>query len=111
MSQRGAIRVALLAGKKISALAALRDFGCMRLASRISEIRKGQGGDEPLAVSDMWRKKKEGNRFKVYFVPEAVSARYTAVLIANSKAGARPPGRPRRARVASVCNLAEVFEK
>lgn len=99
MSQRKAIRTALLAGKKISGLTALRDFGCMRLASRITEIRSGAYGEHPLAVSDQWRERKHGNRFKVYYVPEAVSRRYKAVLISNSKVGARRPGRPRKPSV------------
>lgn len=99
VSQRKAIRTALLAGKKISGLTALREFQCMRLASRIQEIRNGAAGDHPLAVSDTWRTQR-GTRFKVYYVPNAVSARYRAVLLANSKAGARPPGRPRGTRKA-----------
>lgn len=102
------IRTALLAGKKLSALTALREFGCMRLASRIAEIRNGAAGDPPLAVSDTWRTQK-GKRFKVYSVPDAVSARYKAVLIANSKAGARPPGRPRRHNAASELADHETF--
>ena len=100
MSQRKQIRNALLAGKKLSPLTALRDFGCMRLASRIQEIRIGTAGDHPLAVSDTWREQRNGKRFKVYYVPDAVSERYKAVLIANSKAGVRPPGRPRGTRKA-----------
>jgi len=100
MSQRLAIRAALLRGKKISALSALREFGCMRLGARILEIRKGQAGAPPLDVSDSWRTQKE-KRYKVYFVPGAVSERYKAVLLANSKAGAALPGRPRRVQAAS----------
>ena len=100
MSQRKQIRNALLAGKNLSPLTALRDFGCMRLASRIQEIRVGKCGDHPLAVSDTWREQRNGKRFKVYYVPEAVSARYKAALIAGIKAGARRPGRPRGTRKA-----------
>lgn len=99
LSQRKAIRTALLAGKKISGLTALREFGVMRLASRIQEIRIGAAGEKSLAVSDTWRIQK-GKRFKVYYVPDAVSARYKAVLLANSMTGAKPPGRPRGTRKA-----------
>ena len=67
MSQRKAIRTALLAGKKISGLTALRDFGCMRLASRILEIRSGAVGDPPLNVSDQGRERKQGKRFSDSF--------------------------------------------
>lgn len=99
VNQRKAIRAALLAGKKVSALSALRDFGCMRLASRVAEIRSGACGDPPLLISDAWRTQKE-KRYKVYFVSDAVSERYKAVLLANSRVGARPPGRPRGSRKA-----------
>ena len=39
-SQRLAIKRHLLAGGKISQLAALRDFGCMRLADVIWKLRR-----------------------------------------------------------------------
>ena len=39
-SQNDLIFARLNAGGKISALSALRDFGCMRLASRIHELRQ-----------------------------------------------------------------------
>lgn len=111
VSQRRAIRTALLQGRKVSALTALRDFGVMRLASRILEIRQGVAGDAALAVSDTWRKQRNGKRFKVYSVSAAVSERYKAVLLGHSKAGTRRPGRPRLSGKASRPNLAKVFEK
>lgn len=40
MSQRSRIKRHLESGKKISPLQALREYGCMRLASRISELRR-----------------------------------------------------------------------
>lgn len=67
MSQRRVIRNALLKGRKVSGLSALRDFGCMRLASRINEIRRGRPGEPPLKVVDVWREQ-NGKRYKVYSV-------------------------------------------
>lgn len=42
MTQNARILKALKAGKKLTPLAALRDFGCFRLAARIAELR-GEG--------------------------------------------------------------------
>jgi hypothetical protein len=39
MTQTEAIRAHLKAGKSITPLDALRDFGCFRLAARIEELR------------------------------------------------------------------------
>lgn len=39
-SQNSMIRDALQKGRKISALDALSEFGCFRLASRIADLRK-----------------------------------------------------------------------
>ena len=96
MSQNTRIRAALLAGKKLSPLTALRDFNCMRLASRISEIRAGfttyntvtrppRFGEKgrqtervathypPLEIIVKMRKQSNGKRFAVYYAaPEAI---------------------------------------
>jgi hypothetical protein len=40
MSQTDDVLKYLKTGKRLTALEALRNFGCMRLASRISELRK-----------------------------------------------------------------------
>lgn len=60
MSQKNQIRRALEAGKKISPLTALRDFGCMRLSARILELR-----NEGMWVNTTWREQR-GKRFAVY---------------------------------------------
>lgn len=40
MSQNETIRAALLAGRAITPLEALQEFGCLRLAARISDLRR-----------------------------------------------------------------------
>jgi hypothetical protein len=42
-SQRDVIKAALLRGESLNPMKALRRFGCMRLASRISELRCEEG--------------------------------------------------------------------
>jgi len=59
-SQRLEIKRHLLAGGKISQLAALRDFGCMRLADVIYKLRR-----EGLNIVTDWRTQR-GKQFAVY---------------------------------------------
>lgn len=59
ISQNDLIMARLRDGKKISALQALRDFGCMRLASRIYELRKRYD------ITTEWRHQK-GKKYAVY---------------------------------------------
>ncbi len=40
-SQNTAIRKHLLSGKSLTPLQALKQFGCLRLAARISDLREG----------------------------------------------------------------------
>lgn len=40
MSQNETIRAALLAGRAITPLEALQEFGCLRLAARIRDLRQ-----------------------------------------------------------------------
>lgn len=40
MSQNETIRAALLTGRAITPLEALQEFGCLRLAARISDLRR-----------------------------------------------------------------------
>jgi hypothetical protein len=58
--QRTQILKRLQAGKKVSALQSLRDFGCMRLAARVFELR--ERGHE---ITTTWRKKGSA-RYAVY---------------------------------------------
>lgn len=64
MCQRKLILRELIEGNKVSPLSALRDFGCMRLASRIYELRE-QGY---LIVSD--ERNQKGKRYCVYRMTE-----------------------------------------
>jgi hypothetical protein len=40
MSQNEAIKAALLSGRSLTPIDALEDFGCLRLAARISDLRR-----------------------------------------------------------------------
>jgi hypothetical protein len=40
MTQNDAIRAALLAGRSITPLDALNEFGCFRLAARVADLRR-----------------------------------------------------------------------
>jgi len=51
LTQRDLVRDALLTGRTISALEALNEWGCFRLAARISELRH----DGMAIKSDSWK--------------------------------------------------------
>lgn len=59
-SQNAQIRKALEAGRKITPLQALKDFKCLRLASRIADLRK-----EGLSIIKTM-KKENGKSFAEY---------------------------------------------
>ena len=40
MSQNNELRAALLAGRSLTPMDALRDFGCFRLAARVADLRR-----------------------------------------------------------------------
>jgi len=63
-SQEKMILDALLAGRKITPLDALNDYGCMRLGGRIFDLRAA--GHE---ISDEWHETKSGKRVKRYYIP------------------------------------------
>jgi hypothetical protein len=54
----------LQSGRRLTALDALRDFGCMRLGARILEI-KAQG----ITIEDEWVRTETGKHVKRYFIP------------------------------------------
>lgn len=63
-SQNARILAHLLAGGTVTALSALADFGCLRLASRISDLR---AAGHP--VKDAWTSTPATHkRVKVYFI-------------------------------------------
>lgn len=74
LSQNQRIEGALLKGKRISPLGALRDYDCWALSSRIADInrqRREMGKQEVL--KDMV--KRNGKCFAVYYLPkEALAA-------------------------------------
>lgn len=63
-SQNSMIRDALQKGRKISALEALSEFGCFRLASRIADLRK-----EGLRIITK-NCSENGKTFAVYYLKE-----------------------------------------
>ncbi len=63
-SQSKQILEALLAGRKLSPIEALNDYGCMRLGGRIFDLR-----DAGWSISDEWYETKSGKRVKRYFIP------------------------------------------
>ena len=60
-SHKAVIRRDLMKGKKLSALSALRDYGCMRLAARVCELR-----NEGMKIESTRRKSKKGGDYFVY---------------------------------------------
>lgn len=62
MSQKNQVRRALEAGAKITPLAALRDFGCMRLADVVFKLR-AEGMDIETGI-----RKQKGKRFACYYL-------------------------------------------
>ena len=63
MSQNQAILAYLQAGHGITALEALQEFQCLRLAARVSDLK--EDGHE---IGDCWVEKPNGKRFKRYFL-------------------------------------------
>lgn len=60
--QRVKILKHLMAGKKITALQALNQFQCFRLAARIHELKKVHD------IKSEWVKQKGGKKVKKYFI-------------------------------------------
>ena len=65
MTQNEAILNYLQSGGSITALESVQEFGCMRLAARIADL-KADGHD----IGDCWVEKNNGKRFKRYFLKE-----------------------------------------
>jgi len=63
-SQSAAILEALKRGDQITSLEALEKFGCMRLASRICDLRQ----DGHPIFSKTIKNKQNGKRYKKYFM-------------------------------------------
>jgi hypothetical protein len=61
-SQNEAILAALSSGKPLTALDALNEFGCFRLAARIHDLRK-EGHDIEEATIE-----RNGKRYSEYFI-------------------------------------------
>ncbi len=59
-SQSGQILAALKSGRRLSAVEALREFGCFRLAARIHELRRAGHDVRDETVAD------GGKRYAVY---------------------------------------------
>ncbi len=59
MTQNEKILAALRDGKRISPLSALQDYGCMRLAARIYDLRD-QGWDIPVRFNNQWQGHMDG---------------------------------------------------
>jgi hypothetical protein len=62
-SQRSQIIDYLATGHPLTALQALRKFGTMKLATRVSELRSAHHG-----IKDRWIEQR-GKRFKQYYLP------------------------------------------
>lgn len=62
-TQAEQILAALKQGRKITALDALNEFGCMRLGARVLEL-KDKGHD----IRDEWVKTGKGKQVKRYFI-------------------------------------------
>lgn len=62
LSQNAKIQEWLEQGNGITAMDALDRFGCFRLASRISDLRK------KLSIADRWVKTSTGKRVKEYYL-------------------------------------------
>ena len=65
-SQNSAILAALQNGQTITTLAALHQFGCMRLASRINELRMRHGHTE---IESRIIQTPSGDRVAEYYIP------------------------------------------
>lgn len=68
-TQAGAILAALRSGRKLTALGALDDFGCFRLASRISELKK-EGHDIKVEMIEVGPEKKRIARYSLEYKDE-----------------------------------------
>jgi hypothetical protein len=69
MTQNDVIRAALLAGRSLTPLDALRDFGCFRLAARVADLRR-----EGLPIECV-NETANGKRFARYYLrrPDATA--------------------------------------
>ena len=63
LSQKNLIKEHFKAGKRLTALSALNEFGCFRLSGRLSEI-KGEG----FPVESIWITLDNGKRIKEYYM-------------------------------------------
>ena len=61
-SQNKAIKAYLKKGNSITAMQALKQFGCFRLAARIKDLK-----DEGMNIQKIMMKNTEGKRVAVYF--------------------------------------------
>ena len=65
MSQTNQLRAALLAGRSLTPMDALRDFGCFRLAARVADLRR-----EGLPIECV-SETKNGKSFARYYLRRA----------------------------------------
>jgi hypothetical protein len=61
-SQNKAIKAHLKKGNSITAMQALKQFGCFRLAARIKNLK-----DEGMSIQKIMMKNTEGKRIAIYF--------------------------------------------
>jgi hypothetical protein len=61
-SQNKAIKTHLKKGNSITAMQALNQFGCFRLAARIKDLK-----DEGMNIQKIMMKSTEGKRIAIYF--------------------------------------------
>ena len=66
LSQNKLIKAHLEAGKRLTALSALNEFGCFRLSGRLSELK-----DEGFPVESIWITLDNGKRIKEYYMGNA----------------------------------------
>lgn len=66
-SQNEAIKEYLEAGNRLTTLDAVHLFGCVKLGSRISDLRNVHG----VPVADRWIKLPNGKRVKSYYIQSA----------------------------------------
>tara|TARA_R110000803_G_scaffold85233_1_gene151561 strand:+ start:409 stop:645 length:237 start_codon:yes stop_codon:yes gene_type:complete len=63
LSQNKLIKAHFAAGKRLTSLSALNEFGCFRLSARLSEIK-----DEGFPIGSIWIDLDNGKRIKEYYM-------------------------------------------
>ena len=79
INQRQLIRIHLLSGASITALEALREYGCYRLGARISELRSERMAISKTTETTISRITGKPVRFARYFLSKTANAMSEAV--------------------------------